>query len=115
MSGHEPLMKFIEATQLDHASPTLVTDAVYVMNVRETSVRCDTTSNVISISLPNVSEAIGKIYVVTLAVDGGNDLTITDQDESYDWEGDYTLNDALENKTFYSDGYKWHLIAYHVI
>ena len=113
MAGHEPLQKFIEGTQLDHASPTLVT-ATIILTVRDQLVRCDTTAVAgYTIYLPNVSEAIGKIYSITLTADGG-DLVIADQDESYDWEGDYSITAAKGNALFYSDGYKWHDIAAHL-
>jgi len=80
------------------------------LTVEEQVAYCDSTAGAFTVYLPPVVEAKGKIYVVGLLVDNG-DLTIADLNDSRDWEGDYTLDDALEYKVFYSDGEKWHLIG----
>ncbi len=87
-----------------------VTDAAKTLEVYEQVVHCDTTDNAITITLPPVSEAAGKFYTVKLITDGGNDVTVQDQDDSYDWAatGDLTLSSATDFGIFFSDGFKWY-------
>ena len=109
--SQQPLQKFIEASQVDHASPTNVT-ATDTLEVYETLVLCDTTDGAITLTLPNVSEAIGKVYSIKLETDGGTDVTIQDGDESKYWEADITLDDAGDGVLLYSDGQSWWPIGY---
>ena len=74
----------------------------------------DTTDGAMTVYLPPVAQAMGKLYSIALITDGG-DLTIADLDDSRNWEGDYTLNDAGEHKLFYSDGEKWYNVAAYTI
>jgi len=38
---------------------------------------CDTTANVIAITLPEAASSLGKKYLVFLETDGGNNVTVT--------------------------------------
>ena len=40
-------------------------------------VLCDTTGNVVSITLPDVSANIGQRYIIVFETDGGNNVTVT--------------------------------------
>ena len=64
----------------------------------------------VTITLPNVEEAAGKIYSISLITDGGFDVVVQDQDESRDWEGDFTMDTALDYVLLYSDGRKWFVL-----
>ena len=88
-----------------------VTGLTLVMDVYDECVECDTTDNAITITLPNVDKAKGKIYSILLVTDGGNDVTIQDNDESKNWEGDFTLADAGDAYVLYSNGRKWWTLA----
>ena len=99
ISGGQVMDKFVVKT----ASATL--------GVNDQVCDVDTTDGAVTITLPNVEEAAGRIYSIFLITDGGNDVTIQDQDESRDWEGDFTLADADDGYVLYSDGRKWHTLA----
>ena len=83
-------------------------DAAETLEVYEQVVLIDTETNAgtFTLTLPPVTEAAGKHYSITLAADDGN-VTIQDQDDSYNWEGDYTLSDANDCYLLFSDGLKW--------
>jgi hypothetical protein len=38
---------------------------------------CDTTTNVIAITLPEANDSLGKRYIIFLETDGGNNVTVT--------------------------------------
>lgn len=86
------------------------TAAAVSMTIRDRVVHCDTTSNAITLTLPDVAEAEGKIFTIKLITDGGNNVTLQDRDESYQWS-DLTFNDAGEAVCLYSDGHMWHVLA----
>lgn len=80
--------------------------AAATLTILEQVVSCDSTAGAMAITLPPVSEAKGKIFSITLAVDGG-DVTIQDQDDSLFFDGDYTLDDVGDGYALYSDGRSW--------
>lgn len=89
----------------------LVTDTTYQMTVRDSLVHCNTDDNAITITLPPVGEAAGKIFVIYLVSDNsGNDVTLQDyQDDSALWSdiGDVTMDDVGDGNCLYSDGKAW--------
>jgi hypothetical protein len=74
-----------------------------------TTVICDTTSYAGTVQLPSVAEARGMEFTIVLRTDGGNDITIADEDDSEDWS-DLTAADANDTGTFKSDGTRWILV-----
>jgi len=86
-----------------------VKTAACTLGIYEQVIRANTTTAAFTITLPNVVEAKGMIFSIFLETDGG-DLTIQDQDESYDWT-DLTCDDALDGYLLMSDGYVWWTIA----
>ena len=60
----------------------------------------------VTITLPNVGEAMGRTFTFQLITDGGFDGVIQDQDESDDWT-DLTLDTADDYAVLYSDGRRW--------
>ena len=85
-------------------------DAAATLTVYEQVVFADTTDGAMAITLPPVSEAVGKMYSIKLITDGGN-LTVQDQDDSYDWSGqggDFTLTAATDCVLLFSDGHAWY-------
>lgn len=100
--------KFLEQAGVRDKHRKMV--ATGALNVYDQVVICDTTSAAITITLPNVSEAMGMLYSITLKTDGGNNVTIQDSDESYGWS-DITLADALDRVLLFSDGLCWWTIG----
>lgn len=80
------------------------------LETHQTTIEALSDSSAVEITLPNVGEAVGKIYGFTAADGGTNAVTITDQGESVDWS-DIALNAANDEAVLYSDGRKWHLLA----
>lgn len=76
-----------------------------------TTIICDTTSYAGTVMLPNVTEAQGIRYTIRLRTDGGNDITVDENDDSEDWGGPYTLADANDELVVESDGSKWIVVS----
>lgn len=102
---------------MENAKVINVTSASVTANVSETLevyeqvVYCITGATyTITITLPPVSLAMGKFYSVKLITDGGQNVTVQDQDDSYDWAatGDLVLSTVTDFGIFFSDGHKWY-------
>ena len=102
---------------MENAKVINVTSVGVTANVSETLevyeqvVNCVTGATyTITITLPPVSLAMGKFYTVKLITDGGQNVTVQDQDDSYDWAatGDLTLSSITDFGIFFSDGHKWY-------
>uniref|UniRef100_A0A6M3JTV1 Uncharacterized protein n=1 Tax=viral metagenome TaxID=1070528 RepID=A0A6M3JTV1_9ZZZZ len=85
-------------------------DSPYQMTVRNSLVLCDTTDGAITVTLPPVAEAAGKIFTIGLDTDGGTDVTVTDY-QTDSWYStdifDITMADAGDGNCLYSDGKAW--------
>lgn len=88
----------------------VVKTASATLTILEQVVECDSTAGIMTITLPPVSEAKGKIFSIYLDTDGG-DITIQDQDDSRGWDGDYTLDDVGDAYALYSNGRSWYPIG----
>jgi len=84
--------------------------AAYSMTVRDQVVRCDSTAGVFDLLLPNVSEAKGRFYSITLRATTGTAVTLKDNGDSEGW-ADFTLDTDDDNVLCYSDGLKWYVLA----
>lgn len=104
--GVEPRHEQINGGQvLDNFLAATISAA---LTVNQQCVECVTGASVdVTITLPNVGEAMGRTFAISLITDGGFDVVVQDQDESRDWEGDYTLTAADDYVLLYSDGRKW--------
>lgn len=62
----------------------------------------------LTLTLPEVGEAAGKFYslICTSRTTTGT-CAVQDQDESYDWNGDYTIDVTADRLLLYSDGMSW--------
>lgn len=69
-----------------------------------------TTGAATTVYLPDVSVMEGKVVTITAVSQGSGDLTVADQNESYDW-ADETLGDDADGTCLYSDGYKWWVLT----
>ena len=77
----------------------------YPMSIRDYVVRADSTDGAFSLTLPPVTEAMGRIYAIHLSV-WGEDVTIQDQGDSEDW-ADVIMIGPDNGAVLYSDGRKW--------
>ena len=69
----------------------------------------DTVDGTFTVTLPPVAEAAGTFYAVHLVDDGG-DVTVQDQDDSYDWSNQSLTADD-DGVLLFSDGLKWWLVV----
>jgi len=86
-------------------------NADYAMSVWDYVLRpsADADSGPITITLPPVAEAKGRLYSICIRnADGVNTVTIEDrQDDSECWLGDVTYDGKCDGNLWYSDGLKW--------
>lgn len=108
-------VRFIDAPDTDDMSVDLsVRD--YVVRVTN-DLEDDSNGGTITINLPNVVDATGRIYSI-LATDIANtgsgdagDVVVTSQGDDSNFEGDYTLTASGDRVVLYSDGFSWHALA----
>jgi len=82
--------------------------ADYEMTTRDYVLRPYTVDEAITITLPPVTEAKGRIYsIVVGAATGAFTVTIQDRDESEDWIADIVLSEKGQGVFAYSDGRHW--------
>lgn len=85
-------------------------NANYQMTTRDYVLRpsADAISGPITITLPPVTEAKGRLYsIIVRNADPANTITIQDQDESECWLGDIVFNGKCDRVLLYSDGLSW--------
>ncbi len=73
----------------------------------------DSTLGTLTVYLPDVSEAKGKIYSVTATTGGTKTVTVSEKasGNSLDWPGDSTLNADNDRGLYFSDGQKWWVLT----
>lgn len=67
----------------------------------------------ITLTLPPVGEAIGKVFSVHTPTAGTDTQAVTLEDhynDSVDWNGDFTLDADDDRILLYSDGRAWHVL-----
>ena len=67
------------------------------------------TSYTSKVTLPSVSEVKGMTYNIRIR-DASNACTLQDNDDSEDWEGDFTIDATDDYIILQSDGRKWNII-----
>lgn len=82
----------------------------YDMAVLDRTLPVDSTLGVITITLPNVGLAAGKIFAISAKTGAANAVTVQDSDESVGWI-DRTLNQNNEDLVVYSDGRTYHVLS----
>jgi len=88
-------------------------DEATSLTVRDRIVYCDANaaSAGFTVTLPNVSEARGMIFIIYAETDASsNNITVSDNSDSMGWS-DITLDAADEYTLLMSDGRKWFEIA----
>ncbi len=62
-----------------------VTNSALALDAGDTVLNCDTTSNAITLTLPDARGLLGKEFIIALVTDGGTDLTVsTDGVDQFD-------------------------------
>lgn len=87
--------------------------ATKALSVYEQIVVVGTTTGNITVTLPPVHKAVGKIYTVHTPTIGTDTNTCTledDNNDSVDWNGDYTLDADNDRISLFSDGRCWWVI-----
>lgn len=87
-------------TWIRKGNPIDQTATPLTLDDTHTLLTCDTTSNVIAITLPEAATSKGKIYTIYLDVDGGNNVTVT-------CAGADVLNDAGNTIATLADVKDW--------
>ena len=83
------------------------------LSVTDRVVVVGTTTGNITLTLPPVGEAIGKVFSVHAPTIGTDTNTVTLEDhysDSVDWNGDFTLDADDDRILLYSDGRCWHVL-----
>ena len=88
-------------------------DSPYTMGNTDHVIRCDTTTNLIQITLPAAGSNNGTRYIIALETDGGNDVTISraGTDTINGATTALTLADAGSAWTVYAIGSNWYATA----
>lgn len=73
-----------------------------------TTIIVDTSSYTATVTLPNVAEAKGMTYSISIGA-GTNELTIQDRDDSEGWT-DIGIEDTNDRLVVQSDGIYWHTV-----
>lgn len=84
------------------------------MTTRDYVVRpsADGDSGAITITLPPVAEAKGRLYsLVCRGADGVNTVTVTDNNDSECWLADIVVDGKCDKILMYSDGLCWHCLG----
>lgn len=108
-------VKFVTADGTDDVAETLsVSD--YVTRVSN-DINDASDGGTITITLPNVVEAMGRIYsifavaIANAGAGAAGTVVVTSDGDDDGFEGDYTLTAADDRVVLYSDGFAWHALA----
>lgn len=93
----------------DRSARPLQVTAALKMTVDDMVIRAtaDTATDSYTITLPNVTEARGRTYSIHATIANAKAITLQDNDESDDFDGDYTLDTDNDGILLYSDGIMW--------
>lgn len=88
----------------------VVDNANASLSVTEQHVTVKSDSSAVTLTLPDVSEAKGKMFSVVALNGQTNNVTVEDNDESLEWT-DITMAGDLACLLLFSDGRTWYTIA----
>ena len=99
INGGQVLDKFLHAEE----------DAT--LGVNQQIVVCTTGAvSDVTVTLPAVVDAVGRIYTFSLETDGGKDLIVQDADDSVNWT-DLTMDTQYDYAILFCDGRRWWVLA----
>ena len=82
----------------------------YTLKVYEQTVLCYATAGSLTLTLPNVLEAVGRLFSIYCKdLTSPNTVKVQDNNESLGWN-DATLTADKDHILLYSDGLQWNLI-----
>jgi len=87
-------------------TPGATGDASYDIDLRDRLIYIPSTAQTFTLTLPKVDEAMGLMFSIQCYL-CASAVTLQDNDESFDFGGDYTLDATNDNITLYSNGMKW--------
>jgi hypothetical protein len=87
-----------------------IANANATLGVHDRVVIVNSNSSAVTITLPNVGEAAGKIFTVTAENGLTNNVTIAHAGESKNW-ANQTLAGNGAQRVLYSDGISWFVLA----
>jgi len=99
INGGQVIDKFLHATE----SATLTVNQNVVVGTTGAVVD-------VTLTLPAVVDAIGRIFTISLETDGGKDIVIQDADDSVNWT-DLTLDTQYDYAILLCDGRRWWVLA----
>lgn len=80
------------------------------LKVYEQTVLCYATAGALTLTLPNVLEAKGKLFSIYCKdLTGPSTVVVQDNDESLGWS-DLTLTADADHVLLYSDGLQWNVL-----
>ena len=80
------------------------------LGVHDRVVFVDSTAGAVTVTLPDVGEAAGKVFTITCPSAGTNNVVITDGAVSTNWSN-ITLSTNNHKRALYSDGVSWFVLA----
>ena len=99
INGGQVIDKFLHATE----SATLTVNQNVVVGTTGAVVD-------VTLTLPAVVDAIGRIFTISLETDGGKDIVVQDADDSVNWT-DLTLDTQYDYAILLCDGRRWWVLA----
>jgi len=85
--------------------------ADYAMSENDQSVYVDASGGNVTITLPNVAEAKGRIYCIVVTAVDTTTVTVTGKGDTLTSFSDVTLDAAGAEAVLYSDGINWHKLV----
>lgn len=92
------------------AAPTTTKTFNYTATASDYTVRCDATTNSITVNLPSASSNVGKIYNIKKVDTSGNIILIVPCSETIDGEVNHTISLPYANLTLQSNGIDWDIL-----
>jgi hypothetical protein len=80
------------------------------LGVHDQVVIVDSGDEAVTITLPNVGEAAGKVFTITANDGDGNTVTIEDNADESGLADEAIVGDGGQ-RVLYSDGLHWHILA----
>jgi hypothetical protein len=103
------LKRKLEAIQAGPGNEVVFVTGAKTLKPYETNINAtaNTTYTSYAITLPAVAEAAGLLFTIMATIADAQAITLQDQDDSDDYQGDWTLDADNDSIALYSDGRKW--------
>ena len=108
MAGVQSPSNFHDSLQ--HRAKVKFIDENTELGVNDQVVEVDSSSNTVEVKLPNITEAIGRMYFITAPSGGTNNVTVKDLDDTTIWT-DIVLGSDDDRICVISDGRMWWVLT----